>query len=233
MANPAALRGKIADWASAQRCALLGGNINDSGAIDLAGFAGHLSIDGLRQGIATFAPPNQIDWRVTGVDGVFCPALDALRPLVPAFGATDASWLALQMADGKTRLRDGERVRVQLTMPDFAGRLRVDYVAHDGTVQHLYPQIADPKDKIVADVPRTIGASEAVSLANPAWVIGPPYGTDMIIAVASSRPLFDKPRPSNAETAAVYLRDLQAAIDLARQRGDRVAGAATTLVALP
>ena len=108
----------------------------------------------------------------------------------------------------------------------------MDYLAHDGTVQHLYPQIADPKDNIAADPPRTISASETLNLGNPAWVIGPPYGTDMIIAVASSRALFDKPRPSNAETAGVYLRDLQAAIDAARQRGDHVAGAATTLEAL-
>ncbi len=233
MANLGVLRGKVADWAGAQRCALLGGNVGNGGAINLAGFAGNPAIDGLRQGIATFAPPNQIEWHVAGVDGVFCPALDALRPLVPAFGATDVSSLAVQMADGKTRLKDGERVRVHLTMPDFAGRLRVDYLAHDGTVQHLYPQIADPKDNIAADPPRTISASETLNLGNPAWVIGPPYGTDMIIAVASSRALFDKPRPSNAETAGVYLRDLQAAIDAARQRGDHVAGAATTLEALP
>ena len=41
-----------------------------------------------------------------------------------------------------------------------------------------------------------------VNLGNPAWQASPPYGTDMIIAVASSEPLFDRPRPSNAETVA-------------------------------
>jgi hypothetical protein len=55
----------------------------------------------------------------------------------------------------------------------------------------------------------------------------------MIIAVASSEPLFDRPRPVNAETADVYLRDLQSAIDTLRRRGARLAGAAVTLEALP
>jgi hypothetical protein len=55
----------------------------------------------------------------------------------------------------------------------------------------------------------------------------------MITAVASSEALFDKPRPSNAEAAEVYLRDLQAAIDAAQQRGAKLAGAAVTLEALP
>ena len=54
----------------------------------------------------------------------------------------------------------------------------------------------------------------------------------MIIAVASSEPLFDHPRPSNAETADAYLRDLQAAIDSLRQHHGRVAGAGITLEAL-
>ena len=55
----------------------------------------------------------------------------------------------------------------------------------------------------------------------------------MIIAVASAEPLFDRPRPQNQESADVYLRDLQAAIDNARQRGVRLAGAGVTLEALP
>jgi hypothetical protein len=55
----------------------------------------------------------------------------------------------------------------------------------------------------------------------------------MIIAVASSDPLFERPRPSNAELADDYLRDLQAATDALRQRGARLAGAAVTLEALP
>ena len=59
------------------------------------------------------------------------------------------------------------------------------------------------------------------------------YGTDMIIAVASSEPLFDRARPGNTETADVYLRDLQAAIDTLRRRGAQLAGAAATLEALP
>ncbi len=226
------MRRQIAQYIASRRCALLGGDVRDGGSVALSGFAGSFAVDDLRQGIAGITSPNEIDWRVSGVDPVFCPALDALRPTVPGFGA-GGSRLGLQMADGKTRLHDGEQVRVRLTMPDFASRLRVDYVAHDGTVQHLYPQIADPKEGIAADPPRVYSPAEPVPLGHPAWTIAEPYGTDMIIAVASSQPLFDRARPSNSETVDVYLRDLQAAIDNARRRGVNVAGAAVTLDALP
>ncbi len=233
IAGLTALRGRIADWASNQRCALLGGNLGDGGTVDMSGFAGSQTIDALRQGVATIVPPGQVDWRVHGVDQVFCPALNALHPFVPAFASTGGARLGLQMADGRSGLRDGEQVRLRLVMPDFASRLRVDYLVHDGTVGHLYPQIADPALQITADAPRTFTPDETVNLSHPSWTITPPYGTDMIIAVASSQPLFDRPRPSNGETADVYLRALQTALERAHQRGDAIAAAAITLDALP
>jgi eukaryotic-like serine/threonine-protein kinase len=233
IAGLAALRGRVTDWANSQRCALLGGNLGDSGTVDMSGFAGSQTIDTLRQGVAAIVPPGQVDWRVHGVDQVFCPALNALHPFIPAFASTGGARLNLQLADGRGGLRDGEQVRLRLVMPDFASRLRVDYLVHDGTVGHLYPQIADPALQITADAPRTFTPDETVNLSHPSWTITPPYGTDMIIAIASSQPLFDRPRPSNGETADVYLRALQTALERAHQRGDAIAAAAITLDALP
>jgi eukaryotic-like serine/threonine-protein kinase len=228
-----ALRGRIAQWANSRSCAALGGDVADGGAVKLNGLASDRSIEGLRQGLAALVPPGQIDWRVTGVAPVFCPALDALHIATPAFGATDVPRLGLQMAEGKTSLRDGEPVRVRVVMPDFPGWLRVDYVVHDGTVQHLYPQLADPKIGIAADRPKSYAPGETINLANPSWLIGPPYGTDMIVAVAASDPLFDHPRASNSESAEAYLGDLYTAIDSLRQHRGRISGAGITLEALP
>jgi hypothetical protein len=50
----------------------------------------------------------------------------------------------------------------------------------------------------------------------------------MIIAVASSVPLFDRPRPDDEDTAT-YLRELRAALQRARQRGARLAADAWLL----
>ena len=227
-----ALRSQVAHWASSRICAMLGGEVADSGSVTVNGLAGNGSVEGLRQGLMAFVPPGQIDFRVAGVDRVFCPALTALHPISPAYGVSGGPRLGLQM-DGKARLHDGEPVRVRLVMPDFTAHLRVDYIAHDGTVQHLYPQLADPANAIAADLQRTFGPGDSLNLGNPAWLIGEPYGTDMIIGVASSEPLFDRPRPGNGETADVYLRDLQSAIDTLRRRGAKLAGAAVTLEALP
>jgi hypothetical protein len=44
----------------------------------------------------------------------------------------------------------------------------------------------------------------------------------MILAVASSQPLFAAPRPGNSENAASYVRDLAAAVERARAAGVRL-----------
>ncbi len=71
------------------------------------------------------------------------------------------------------------------------------------------------------------------SPGHPAWEVGPPYGTDMIIAIASSQPLFDRARPNNVEQAATYLPALQQAVDAAQRRGAKLAGDALTVDTLP
>ena len=65
---------------------MLGGEVADNGSVTVNGLAGNGSVEGLRQGLMAFVPPGQIDFRVAGVDRVFCPALTALHPISPAYG---------------------------------------------------------------------------------------------------------------------------------------------------
>ena len=115
----------------------------------------------------------------------------------------------------------------RLIMGDFRGELRVDYLDREGNVLHLYPQLGDPKEHMAADPPRVFEPGEALNLGersadNRGWQVAEPYGTDVIIAVASEDALFDRPRTSNVEKAPLYLRDLKKAVEAARARGARI-----------
>jgi len=226
------IRHQVAQLAARQSCAVIDGNVRDGGNITLGGLAGPSAADALRQALAGVTSPGAVDWRVTSVDPVFCPALNALHPIMPAFGGVGPR-LGLTLANGRTQLRDGDSILPRLVMPDFRGYLRVDYFTHDGSISHLYPQPADPKQGMTADPPHVFQAGEAVKLGDkapghPGWWAGTPYGTDMIFAIASSQPLFERPRPDD-ETATNYLRDLQTAVDAAQGRGVRLAGNAITV----
>jgi serine/threonine-protein kinase len=122
-------------------------------------------------------------------------------------------------------------IRPRLTMTDFRGDMRVDYLDRQGNVQHLYPQLGDANAHTAGDPPRVFQPGETISLGepgpnNPGWQVDQPFGTDVIIAIASEDALFDRPRPANVEKAAVYLRDLKRAVELARARGARIAATA-------
>jgi eukaryotic-like serine/threonine-protein kinase len=230
----ATIRDRFSLILAGQSCALMNGSVNDKGTVTLTGIAGPGVRDDVRDALAGAAIP--VLWRTMAADTVFCQALDLLRPIGTPFGATEPH-LTLTLADDRTALHDGQRIRPRLVMPGFPGYARIDYVTHDGSVQHLYPQITDSSG-IVADKVRQLSSGERLALGDPpkgqpAWEVGPPYGTDMIIAVVSSQPLFGTPRPSNVEHSDTYLHDLASAIRTADHAGMRVIGNALLVDTLP
>jgi serine/threonine-protein kinase len=225
----------FAQITATQRCAYIGGSVRDNDEAVLTGIAGPGAQDDIRQAIASHAVPGTMQWDVASAGTVFCPALTLLQSIASPFGS-GVPGLALTLADDRTALHDGDHIRPRLVMPDFVGYLRVDYIAHDGTVQHLYPQVADSSGA-VADKVHVFVPDQKVSLGDPAagqpgWEVAPPFGTDMIIAVASSQPLFTRPRSANVETAATYLRDLDAAVQAVRDNGGKLVGNALLVEAL-
>ncbi len=173
---------------------------------------------------ASNAPANAI----TTVDGPYCDALNAIRPYHPLFGTPGAA-LSLGLTGGRTTLHDGDLITVDQTMPGFTGYLETDYFSNDGSVLHLYPTPTDPS--------RLQSAGAAKTLGDPAhggasWQVSAPYGTDMIIAIASSAPLFATPR-AQGENASDYLPALRQALQTAVSSGAKVSVNAIPVVTLP
>ena len=231
------IRNQVAQLAAGQQCATVDGDVAAGGAVTLSGLAGVSAANALRQGLAGLTLPGAVQWQVQSVDQAFCPALDVLHPIAPTFDPASAR-LGLTLVGGNTRLRDGEHILPQVVMPNFPAHLRVDYIAHDGGVLHLYPQVADPSQHLSADPAHVYRPGAAINLGvvsagHPAWEVGPPYGTDMIIAIASAQPLFDRPRPSNGEDTTSYLHALESAVQAAQSRGVQMTGSAITVDTLP
>jgi eukaryotic-like serine/threonine-protein kinase len=212
-------------------CALIEASASEGGAVSIFGLAGRPDAEALRRQVP------DTDWRVTELDPVFCPALDALRPVAPLAGAPDRG-LSLSMFGGRTTLHDGDLIQPRIAMPDFAGELRVDYVGHDGSVVHLFPTLADPSQHAAAQPQRRFTPGEHLSLGDPlpnhaAWEVGPPYGTDMVIAVASAIPLHVAASDNTEDNASTYLHNLAAAISEARQQGTSITATALTVNTVP
>jgi serine/threonine-protein kinase len=135
--------------------------------------------------------------------------MDALRPVLA--GIADAPLVAIA---GNTPLRRGDLLRFQVTMPAWPAHLYVAYFMKSGEVAHLVPS-------------RQQAAGAVVPLGDPVpgfpgWEVDEPFGTDLMVVMASEQPLFPGRRPG-IEQQDAYLRGLSEAIAAARARGSRVA----------
>jgi serine/threonine-protein kinase len=196
-------------------CTLL--NAVDSGtAASVGGIAGagapQAALTAALQSLpAALAPANSI----ATIDGPYCDALNAIRPY-SAFFPNPAAAFSLGLAGGKTTLHDGDIITVDQEVPAFAGFVVTDYFSSDGTVLHLNPQLK----------------TGSHTLAQEIGSVSAPYGTDMIISIASSVPLFTASR-KQVETDGAYLPDLRQALQNAVSGGAKVAVAAIPVNTLP
>ena len=166
--------------------------------------------------------------RAETIDGPYCNVLDAIRPYHPLFGVP-SQMLGLNLAGGKTTLHNGDLITVDETMPAYAGYLQTDYFSSDGTVLHLYPTPADPLQPVAAGGSKILGDP---THGGARWQVSAPYGTDLILSIASSQPLFPTVR-SQEENASDYLPALRAALQNAASSGEKLSIAALPVVTLP
>ena len=116
------------------------------------------------------------------------------------------------------RFTEGERVTVKLGQADYDGYLYVDYYTVDGSVIHLYPNKREPENG------RLIRAGEQFNVGEKipeGWIVGPPFGQELITVVSSPSPLYTAERPEY-EPASAYLPKLREFLD-AHQGNDKLA----------
>ena len=104
---------------------------------------------------------------------------------------------------------------VEVTGPDYPSYLQVDYFTLEGYVIHLFPNGLEKDNRLAGSGHRTLGDQRT---GGRFWTIGPPFGRELIVAVATSKPLFPVARPE-AEQASTYLADLKRALAASSQQG--------------
>ena len=144
----------------------------------------------------------------TSVGNVFVapwPQCEALQTLDKPLKIADRPTVDI----GPTaELSAGDPLEIQVISPPQISYLYVSYVQADGSVVHLVqPKALTPEPTL----PRQLlmfGSGEA---GKPKFKIGPPFGREMIIAIASRSPLFDHELPTQ-QTEREYLSDLRRAL---------------------
>ena len=181
--------------------------------------------------------------RLRGVIGAGAPraTLDALIARWPAPPVQDAvqtfpqTPLACRLAElvrtnpgtgamrlaspgGRVALVQSDEIRLRLRMPDFDGEVRLEDLNGEGQVVHLM--------EANLGAPRHHWAGEELGLGRDGddliGHVSPPYGTDLLVAIVSSEPLFAGRRPA-LEAGEPFMAALSAAIDDLHHRGGHLA----------
>jgi len=104
------------------------------------------------------------------------------------------------------RLTEAEPLIVEVLTPAFPSYLTVDYFAADGMVVHLMAGLGEAGPRPPFEVVKVGDPRDGRRLT-----IAPPFGDEVILAIASAEPLFAGPR-AMIEPAGSYLDDLEAAL---------------------
>ena len=223
--NQAAIRDAFASLARSARCALPRFSVSDEGRISVSGLVGAGAPSAaLRDAVQTTAPGAALIWEARAIDGPYCEIFDIIRPIAQP----SSPFLGLALKNETTHLKEHDLVLPILKLPEFPAYLQVDYFSHDGSVAHLFPIRGVPNMTFAANATVPLGNS-----SNDRVEVGPPFGTDVIVAIASSVPLFPPGRIRDDETVQTYLPALKAAIEAAQRQKGKVTGRALVLETVP
>lgn len=109
---------------------------------------------------------------------------------------------------GATELHGGDPLRIEVRSPAHISYLYVSYIQADGSVVHLVqPRGPVPQPTLPRQTLKFGGGEDG----KPKFTVGPPFGREMIIAIASRSPLFEQELPAQ-QTEREYLTGLRRAL---------------------
>ena len=190
------------------------------GRVRVSGLIGsQADLDQLKTSIRSLDPEDKVDFQLVVTSPQSCEMLTASLPLQRRNGSGDLGGASIGIAGGGATLSEGDRVVFEVNAPNFESYLYVMYLQQDGGLVHLLPNRFDTD--------RLYNANDRFSIGDdptrPSFTVSPPYGDDLLVLVASSKPLFDGLRPQieDSLTFAAEFVDLVKSVEAAG--GDIVA----------
>ncbi|WP_174966834.1 serine/threonine protein kinase [Burkholderia lata] len=181
-------------------CSALDASVQDH-VLQVRGFAeAGVGIGRVRTALSGLAGGQTASLDVRPIDAHNCEVVSALAPYWRSNrAAPHAASIRTRAPDA--HFAEGNPLVIDITTPGYDSYVNVDYYVLNGSVVHLVPSSRERDNQAPPNYAATIGSMGE-------WVIGKPFGTEMIVLLVTPAPLFDGMRPPS-EPRAAYL----AAID--------------------
>ncbi len=204
------LRSDLAQLFRGFVCADLSAELADDGAVTLVGtVARGDELPRLHREVSALPQVSRVDSRATVEPWPFCEVAKLLRTQT----AGGPSAPTLEPSHPDRIYHEGEALIVSATVNAKAeSYLYVDYFDTDGRVVHMLPTALRPNNRMAGTARVALGTEPDKAGHNErVYIISPPFGTGMVIALSSLRPLFTEPR-AEQEDARSYLAALAGAL---------------------
>jgi serine/threonine-protein kinase len=212
----AQIQSAVTSTLGALPCTLLAASMPaGGGAVTVGGLAGAGAPQAALTGAIHALPDGvSLNNRIQAVDGPYCDPMNTVRPYQPLFSS---GGITLALTGGDRPLHNNAKIGADMTFPSYAISVQIDYFTGDGSVYHPGNPRLTPGQSFLSD---------------PIGTVSAPYETDMMLAIASSVPLFTTARPQT-ETSSDYLSALRQALQTAVSNGAQVSVAAIPVVTEP
>jgi hypothetical protein len=191
-----------------------------TGALELRG---HIPEDGLRGPVLAalrdrIGPAIPVSDRVLILPRPQCSALSGIAAVgLPQSNdqASDPRVIGADAHVREYRYAAGQRLELDMEAPDYDAVIYVDFFDAAGNVIHLQPNAIVPLQRHAPRAALSVGRPRPDGGPALDITIGPPFGQEIVVAFAASRPLYDGLRPM-VEPAGPYLDFLRQRVEAAR-----------------
>jgi len=132
------------------------------------------------------------------------PQCEALETLEKQLGVSDRPVIDIGRT---TELRSGDTLNIRIRAPNQISYLYVAYIQADGSVVALAQPTGVVPQPMLPGQTLTFGTGQGARR----FTITPPFGREMIVAIASRSPLFEQELPGQ-QTEREYLSELRRAL---------------------
>ncbi|KLU24281.1 protein kinase [Caballeronia mineralivorans PML1(12)] len=177
-------------------CSALVASVQDQ-ALNVSGYLGRsYGVQKLRNTLSEIPGVVNPAVQVQEVDDDKCDVLKLIAPYLMT--SRPAS---IHTRNHTTQLTEGQPLVVEIGTPPYDSWVNIDYYQLDGSVVHMLPNARSKDNQAPPNYAATIGSAGD-------WIVSKPFGSEMIVLLATPAALFDTLRP-DSESRADYLRAVE------------------------